>query len=137
MVGLRSAIYGDGPDALDLGQADALDVLAGCSPARMSALADALRFDASTATRAVDRLVDRGLALRQRAEDDARVQRVALTPAGRRAHSELLQRRRAAMEAILADFSDADRSSLADLLERLVQGVDQVASHEEVPRRGR
>ncbi len=73
----------------------------------------------------------------EEAEDDARVQQVALTPAGRRAHSELLQRRRAAMEAILADFSDADRSSLADLLERLVQGVNQVASHEEVPRRGR
>jgi DNA-binding MarR family transcriptional regulator len=127
MAALRPLIYGDGPDALDLGQADALDILAGCGPTPMSSLAEALRVDASTATRSVDRLVERGLAVRRRCDDDARVLRVALTASGLRAHEELLGRRRSTMEAILAPFSGDERAVLADLLERLVAGVDRVA----------
>lgn len=126
MVALRPLIYGEGPNALDLGQADALDVLADCSPVRMAALAEALRVDASTATRAVNRLVERGLALRQRSHEDARVLQVALTEPGRRVHRELLRRRRATMKAILTGFSDSERAVLADLLERLVGGVDDM-----------
>ncbi len=126
MVALRPLIYGDGEDALDLGQAEALDILAGCGPTRMTAVADALRVDASTATRTVDRLVERGLVLRQRSHEDARVLQVALTGAGHRVHQELLRRRRATMEAILRRFSDRERTLLADLLERLVGGVDDV-----------
>jgi DNA-binding MarR family transcriptional regulator len=136
MAALRPLIYGDGPDALDLGQADALDVLAGCGPAPMSALAEALRVDASSATRAVDRLVERGLASRRRSDDDARVQRVALTASGRRVHAELLGRRRATMEAILAPFSDDERAVLAELLERLVAGVDRVVAAGTAPTPG-
>jgi hypothetical protein len=59
----------------------------------MSSLAEALRVDASTATRSVDRL----------------------------------DRRRATMEAILAPFSADERTVLAELLERLIAGVDRVA----------
>lgn len=128
MAALRPLIYGDTPDALDLGQADALDVLAGCGPTRMSSLADALRVDASTATRAVDRLVARGLVLRQRSDGDARVLQVALAEPGRKVHHELLRRRRSTMEAILCDFSSPERASLAELLERLVEGVDVVVT---------
>jgi DNA-binding MarR family transcriptional regulator len=93
----------------------------------MSELAERLRVDASTATRAVDRLVRAGLATRRRDPDDARGVRVAATPAGRARLEEVVRRRRTALRAILADFDDDDRRRLAELLERLVAGVDAFA----------
>src|SRR3954451_25371811 len=55
---LRPLLFGTGPDALELGQVGTLDLLALHGPVRMRDLAEALRVDASTATRAVARLVD-------------------------------------------------------------------------------
>ena len=121
---LRAELYGEGPDALDLGQVDALDLLMVEGPLRMSELADHLRVEASTATRAVDRLVTAGLAARERSADDARVVVVSPTPEGRRQHETLVARRRAAMDEILSAFSPDELPALADHLERLVGAVD-------------
>ena len=62
MQAFRPMVYGEGDEALDLGQVDVLDLLVFHGSARMGELAEALRVDASTATRAVNRLVDAGLA---------------------------------------------------------------------------
>lgn len=124
MGDFRAYLYGVGPDALDLGQVDTLDLLAQAESWRMRDLAAALRVDASTATRAVDRLVAFGLAERTRPASDARAVEVALTPAGRERHDALVQRRRQAMDRILATFAAEERAELADLLERLIAGVD-------------
>lgn len=122
---LRALLYGEGDDALDLGQIDGLDLLAQVGACRMTDLADVLRVDRSTATRAVDRLVESGLAERRRSAGDARVVEVVLTAEGRRRHDALVARRRDAMAHILAGFSGDERRTLADLLERLVAGVDR------------
>jgi len=125
MQAFRPMVYGEGDDALDLGQVDALDLLVFHGAVRMGELADALRVDASTATRAVNRLVDAGLAERARSEDDGRVMVVVITKRGSEVHRALMARRRDAIEAILTDFNPCDREELANLLERFIAGLDK------------
>jgi DNA-binding MarR family transcriptional regulator len=128
MQGLRELLYGSGRGAIDMGQVDTLDLLVQRPAWRMSDLAGALRVDASTATRAVSRLVDAGLVARAPAPHDARVVMAAATARGRRAQQRLAERRRELLVRILRDFDDDDRRRLADLLERLVEGVDRVVA---------
>src|SRR4249920_1345120 len=101
MQAFRPIVYGEGEDALDLGQVDALDLLVFHGPVRMGELAESLRVDASTATRAVNRLVDTGLAQRRRSDEDGRVMVVAITKRGTEVHRALMARRRDAIEGIL------------------------------------
>ena len=128
MQAFRPIVYGEGEDALDLGQVDALDLLVFHGPVRMGELAESLRVDASTATRAVNRLVDTGLAQRRRSDEDGRVMVVAITKRGSEVHRALTARRRDALEGILTDFTARDRQQLATLLERFIVGLDQYVS---------
>jgi DNA-binding MarR family transcriptional regulator len=120
----RERVYG----ALDVGQADALELLVLGGGCRMAELAAGLRVDASTATRAVQRLVDAGYALRTAVPDDARGVTVVATDAGRAAHETVAARRRAAIVAMTSVFDDGERAALADLLERLVAALDEFVS---------
>ena len=124
MSALRDHFFGSGDDALEQGQMDTLDVLAQRPSWRMSELADALRVDPSTATRAVQRLVSVGLAERQHASDDGRVVNVSVTPTGTARHAEVAERRGQLMAHVLGAFEPDEREQLADLLERLVGSVD-------------
>ena len=128
MQAFRPIVYGEGEDALDLGQVDALDLLVFHGPVRMGELAESLRVDASTATRAVNRLVDTGLAQRRRSDEDGRVMVVAITKRGNEVHRALTARRREALEGILTDFNARDRQQLAALLERFIVGLDKYVS---------
>ena len=118
---LRDLFYGD---ELELGQVDALDLMVQHGTCRMRELADALRVDASTATRTVDRLVDARLAERVPDPADARAVLVQLSAHGVEVHTAMAERRRALFERILSGFDPRERAQLADLLERLVAGVD-------------
>jgi DNA-binding MarR family transcriptional regulator len=118
---LKEILYGAD---LELGQVDALDLLVQRGQCRMSELADALRVDASTATRAVNRLVKGGLAERVADEADARAVRVQLTPRGVELQAEVADRRKRFFDRTLEGFTDDERRRLADLLERLVAGLD-------------
>jgi DNA-binding MarR family transcriptional regulator len=124
MVAVRERLLGD---LLDPAQVDTLDLIVESDGRRMSELAEALRVDASTATRAVARLVDAGIVERVAAPGDGRGVVVVVSPAGRALHDELSARRRTMLLEVLDDFSKADRARLADLLERLVAGVDRYA----------
>ncbi len=90
----------------------------------MSELAEALRVDPSTATRAVQRLVNSGLASRRASDDDGRVVLVAITDAGRARHADVASRRGRLMKHLLEAFTPAERPLVADLLERFVASVD-------------
>ena len=59
-------------------------------PPPMRSLAATLRCDPSTATFLVDRLEERGLVLRQAAPSDRRIKVIALTAAGRKTRSRLV-----------------------------------------------
>lgn len=120
---LRERMQGE--IGLDQGQVDFLERLVLDGASRMSDLAEALRVDASTATRAVQRLVDRGLASRAVHERDARCVIVEATADGRALHDELMASRQEAMRQLLARFSAAERRALADGMERLVAALDE------------
>ena len=124
MQAFRPIVYGEGDEALDLGQVDALDMLVFHGSVRMGDLAEALRVDASTATRAVNRLVDADLASRERSDGDGRVMVVVLTDHGKEVHRAMMVRRRDALEGILADLNPKERQQLATLLERFIDGLD-------------
>jgi DNA-binding MarR family transcriptional regulator len=87
----------------------------------------------STATRAVDRLVADGLVERFASPDDGRVVLVRITAEGRRRHAAIDKRRSRAMRQILSEFSQEERTQLADLLERLVSSIDHAVSTLEAP----
>lgn len=108
------------------GQLDTMDVMANLGPCSMVELSTALRIDASTATRAVDRLVESGLAARRRSDEDARTVVVELTPEGRKLERRLTAERMAHMERILARLSTSERARLATSLERLLAAADAV-----------
>ncbi|MEP7047755.1 MAG: MarR family transcriptional regulator [Ilumatobacteraceae bacterium] len=125
MGSLRDYLLGTGDEALEQGQMDSLDLLAREPSWRMSDLAEALRIDPSTATRAVQRLVGSGLAVRTPNEDDGRVVMVGITDAGRSRHADVSARRGHLMAHMLSAFSPEERPVLADMLERFVGAVDQ------------
>jgi DNA-binding MarR family transcriptional regulator len=121
-----------GAVSLERGEFDTLDQVAWVSHLRMLDLADALQIDASTATRAVDRLVKRGLLDRGRDPDDGRFMRVWITDAGRAVHSELLDRVLTLLLATLDRFDDEDRAALerllpqfADVISRGLRAIEQ------------
>lgn len=124
MQAMRARLYADLPHTLELGQVDTLDLLTRGGEQRMSDLADALRVDRSTATRAVDRLVHAGLAERTVAADDRRGVVVRATTAGEAMHQVMSERRRAFLMAVLDGFGTAEQEQLAELLERLVARAD-------------
>jgi DNA-binding MarR family transcriptional regulator len=125
---LRDHMFGAGKDALEPGQVDTLDLLVQQDAWRMSDLAEALRVDPSTATRAVQRLERTGLASRAPSTDDGRVVMVSATPLGRRRHEAIDESRRVAMSTILGPFSPDERQELAALMHRLVESLDAFAA---------
>ncbi len=110
---------------LEQGQMDALDLLVR-GERSMRGLADRLRVEPSTATRAVQRLVDDGLVERFTSPDDGRLVMVRLTEEGRRRHEDVAGRRALAMSQILSAFEREERAQLADLLDRFIDALDDV-----------
>lgn len=125
MHALRERIYQGDEGMVDLGLADALEVIDTLDGCRMRELADALRVDPSTATRTVDRLVDRHLVERVPTPDDARAVLVTITPAGRTLRDRVRTQAQAALGEILRDFTLAEAEQLAALMHKLVAAVDR------------
>lgn len=123
---LREQLLGIEGIALEQAQLDALEILA-AEPGglRMSAVAEALRVDPSSATRALDRLERLGLAERTTAAGDRRVVIARPTDAGRRMLDRISKLRRSGVEELLATFDEHDREVLADHLDRFVDAIDR------------
>ena len=121
---LRDHLFGSGENALEPGQVDTLELLVARDAWRMSELAEALRVDPSTATRAVQRLVKAGIAERTTCVEDARVVMVSATPTGRVRHRAIVDLRRATLTAMLESFSDEERDQFAGYLDRFVAALD-------------
>jgi DNA-binding MarR family transcriptional regulator len=77
-----------------------------------------------TMTNRIDHLEQRGLVRRRPDPDDARSVRVQLTADGRRRVDEALTDLVARENAILGTLDGGDRTSLADLLRRVVAPFD-------------
>lgn len=124
---LRDKLFGEGDSALDPGQVDTLDLLVERESWRMGDLAEALRVDPSTATRAIQRLEKLHLAQRSALPSDGRVVTVSATAAGRERHAIIGERRLKAMSQILSRFTAEELVVMAELLDRFVQSIDEVA----------
>lgn len=98
-------------------------------PLRLSALAGLLERDASTISRQVRQLEDRGLLERTGDPDDGRASRIGLTPEGRTRLAAGAERRRAFVGRLLEDWPPEDRERLRLLLNRLLDQLD----HQETP----
>lgn len=121
---LRDHLFRSGTTSLEHSQVDTLELLVQHAQWRMSDLADALRVDPSTATRAVQRMLALGFAERHADPVDGRVVIVSATAAGREWYAALQANRRAMMQRVLSTFSAAERTQFADLVERFVAAID-------------
>ncbi len=124
MALLRDYLFGTAEDRLDSGQMDTLDALVRKQSWRMCDLAEALRVDPSTATRAVQRLVNVDLAERSTDSEDGRVVVVRATDEGRRIHCDVDRRRGCVITKLMSAFTVEERTDLADLLTRFVDELD-------------
>jgi DNA-binding MarR family transcriptional regulator len=128
---LKETIYGPCNThdvAVEPGQMDALDLLVTVESCRMSDLADYLRIDPSTATRAVQRLIKDNLATKVHHDGDGRVVEVAATERGKQVHAIVAERRRAIILGIMERFSHNERTQFAEFLERFVVATDSVVA---------
>jgi DNA-binding MarR family transcriptional regulator len=132
-AGMREYLYGSGDDAIEQGQMDSLDMLATQPSWRMSELAEALRVDPSTATRAIQRLEKAGLAERSPSIDDRRVVEVRITDAGRERHQDVAERRSQLLRFVLSQYRVRELPILADMLERFVVAADGFVEQLDTP----
>ena len=112
-----------GDDEVTTAQLRALKLLAGVPDGDpglpVGALASGLKISYPAATKAVDRLAERGLADRHRDVNDARQIRVRLTRKGFDVVSRVASERQARLERVLHDLGSLqDRVRLLELLER-------------------
>lgn len=92
----------------------------------IGAVADVLTVDPSTASRMVDRAVERGELERRTCVDDARRTRLHLTPAGQALLDTATRRRRELLAEVTSDWSPDDLDDLVVHLERLQAGFDEL-----------
>ena len=110
-------------------QASILSHLDTVEPTPLSQLASHMGVTVSTMSIAVDRLVRQGYVVRDRAEADARVRHVRLTPAGERlrAAQKVLEPR--LVRAMLSHLSPADRRDALRGLELLGSAAREQTKH--------
>ncbi|MFC4373023.1 MarR family winged helix-turn-helix transcriptional regulator [Nocardia halotolerans] len=92
---------------------------------RSGALAEAVHSDASTVSRQVAQLVDRGLVARTADPDDGRATLLVATDHGREVATRIRARRQDSIAMITEKWSSQERSTFATLLSRFVHDYDQ------------
>ena len=93
-----------------------------------SDLCRTLRHDTGALTRLLDQLEERGLIERVRSQEDRRVVRLQLTPAGRKLAIELTPFVVDRLNGALADFSKAEFQELTRLLNKLIATMKALES---------
>jgi DNA-binding MarR family transcriptional regulator len=106
-------------DTVDFSVVPILKTLKACGPMRLSGLATALELDASTVSRHVKQLEDRGLLARTSDPDDGRASQIVLSDAGDEVVHKHIARRKGLIGAALEGWSDDDREALRTILDRL------------------
>jgi DNA-binding MarR family transcriptional regulator len=107
-------------DLVDYSAFPILKLLSHQGPMRLSGVAGVLGLDASTVSRHVKQLEDRGLLERTCDPDDGRASRVAVSEVGTSAMVAGLEARRHVVAAALDGWTDEEREALRRSLGRLV-----------------
>jgi len=113
----------DMPQRISRSEVAVLDTLGAEGAMAMGELAARVRMPLSTATRVVDRMVERDLVQRERPEDNRRVVRVALGQAGQRFYDEALAERVAGTERMLEHLTATEQDELLRLYRKMVDGL--------------
>ena len=87
----------------------------------MSHLADSLGVPLSTATHTVDRLVSKGLAERNRSEEDRRVVEVQMSEYGRKLQESFRAKRKVVAQSWLEPLTDSERELFLELMEKITR----------------
>jgi DNA-binding MarR family transcriptional regulator len=130
LVGVAARSLGELPDDVTLPQFRALVVLSDGELRPMGELAEELALHPSTATRLVDRLVDRRLVRRVRAPEtavDRRRALVGLTASGRKVVERVTVRRVADLRRILRTLPADERRAVADAMARFAEAAAGLA----------
>lgn len=106
---------------LTLPQLWALEIMHERPTCSMHEVVTALQLKPSTASMFMDRLVEIGVARRQRDREDRRAVRVTLTPKGRRILQQIEKQRRKGMLALYKPLTSGERGAYLILLEKLVR----------------
>lgn len=110
-------------DLVDPAQVALLYTLKCHGAMRLGDIADAMKLDASTVSRHVQQLSDKGFLQRDPDPEDARARIIDISSEGRAALKSSIDQRRAFVTEALADWSDRDRASLRDQLIRLTTAL--------------
>ncbi|MET0468943.1 MAG: MarR family transcriptional regulator [Aeromicrobium sp.] len=124
-IGRRFRARAEG-DSVEPSQASLLYVLKMHGAMRLGDLAETMRLDASTVSRHVHQLGERGYIDREPDPADGRARIIAISPAGRAALKHTFDQRRAFITEAMADWSPADRERLRDDVLRLTRELPDV-----------
>src|SRR3982751_823416 len=112
------------PLGLNVAQALVILFLADGRASTSAQMCRMLSHDAGAMTRIVDKLVDRGLGRRVRAEHDRRATHLDLTKEGRTIHAQLTRVQVAALNKMLRGFTRAGARTLEALLKRILEKAE-------------
>lgn len=108
---------------LGSGQQFFLDRIARNPGISLQELAHLGYFDNGTATRAVQKLVDKGYVVVSTDERDRRIRRLRVTEQGMPAVQAMRELKRSWRNAVMQGFTDEEKQTLSRLLERLVENT--------------
>jgi DNA-binding MarR family transcriptional regulator len=120
----RAQYQAENPDAVERATYLLLVHLIKGGPQRAGALAEAVHSDPSTISRQIGHLVKLGYVERTADPVDGRATLLAATAEGRRVFEENRRLRNERFSEILASWSEADRSVLAEMLTRLATDIE-------------
>ena len=127
MQAAKSALTGGGsPEARERAAHVLLFPIARSGPLRQGSLAELMHSDPSTVSRHVTLLVERGLVRRVADDQDGRVSRLVITPAGEAVVHQMTQERNAFIAQSTHDWSSTE---LAEFTRQLHRFVDSMADH--------
>ena len=121
---------------LDRAAYGVLAALEGDPGVRLSALADRLGIDISTASRHVHSLQEKELVRRATDPADRRAANLSLTEAGREVLTKVHTARCRLIERVVEDWDAAEVDQLATLMERLGRGIASIVSGDAASIRG-
>ncbi|GAA0727067.1 MarR family transcriptional regulator [Dactylosporangium roseum] len=129
-VGLAARSLAAVAGEVTLPQFRALVVLAVRGPQRSIDIADELQVNPSTGTRMLDRLIRKGLVRRVRSTADRRVVRVRLTRAGHDVVEQVMARRRADLERLVAETADLWQPPVTAALTAFAEAAGEVGEQD-------
>ncbi len=113
---------------LTVAQSYALLALGELGTATMNEFAAEMRLHGTTMTRMVDALTAKGLVERRPDQEDRRIVRVALSPAGQEVATRVSESKRTMLEEALADLPAGDQGMVLKALERMADLLGRISA---------